>query len=160
MMVTPERSISSMTSHQDPIHTQEVRSGFVALLQIIAGYLVVSSVAMPFVGLFWLGELPVLALIQVPKLWLATWLRTHVVMPAISALGLSAGSFSPDYLMARPYGVLLAYLIAATILAGLLTTCQQPRTTIWKWYLVVVALMTVDALVILAFGSTRSLSMY
>ena len=74
-------------------------------------YFLVSIGTIPIAGSIWLGELPLLALIQVPKLAPAIWFRSYVVMPWIVKLGYSAGSFSPDYLMARPYGLLFPYVI-------------------------------------------------
>jgi hypothetical protein len=37
-------------------------------------------------------------------------------MVAIQHLGLSRGSFSPDYILARPYALAIAYLIPLSIL--------------------------------------------
>src|SRR4028119_924563 len=74
----------------------------------VTAYFVASILTLPFLDALWLGEVPVLALVQVPKTAFAGWLRTDVVMPAIVALGQSRGSFSPDYLLARPYALALA----------------------------------------------------
>src|SRR5262245_30675924 len=78
------------------------------VLQLLAAYFVACIVTLPFVDSWWIGELPPLAVIQLPKTALADWLRSDVVMPMIRAFGLSRGSFSPDYGMARPYGLVLA----------------------------------------------------
>ena len=55
-------------------------------------YCVVSIVTLPFIGSVWLGEIPPLTLIQIPKIGLASWLRQHVGMEVIKMLGLSKGS--------------------------------------------------------------------
>jgi hypothetical protein len=73
------------------------------------GYCVLSIVTLPFVNVIWLGEVPLFLVFQVPKMFLALWLRKNVVMETIKMFGYSKGSFSPDYLMARPYGLGLAY---------------------------------------------------
>src|SRR5687768_5447764 len=64
---------------------------------------------LPFVGEWWIGELPLLALVQVPKLALAEWFLKEVVLEVIRWLGL-ARSASPDRILGRPYGLGLAYL--------------------------------------------------
>ncbi|WP_010586633.1 hypothetical protein [Schlesneria paludicola] len=159
-MIAPDKPMVSITTEPLIIEKQSELLNWVRRLQVIAGYLIISSVTIPFAGRYWYGELPILALIQLPKLLPAEWLRTHVVMPLIRALGMSAGSFSPDYLMARPYALLLSYLIPAVILAGLLATSHPPGRTIWRWYFIVVVLMTIDGMVMLAFGNTRTFTMY
>src|SRR6185503_21078749 len=84
------------------------RSVFIRGLWVFIGYCGLSCLTLPFIGKFWLGELPVLATLQLPKIAVAGWLRTHVVMEAIQWLGLSKGSFSPDYILARPYALAIA----------------------------------------------------
>jgi len=95
---------------------QAKRDVFVRVLRCVIGYCTLSCLTLPFVGLVWLGELPVLALVQLPKIALAGWLRTQVVMKAITFLGFSRGSFSPDYILARPYALAITYLIPVIIL--------------------------------------------
>jgi len=92
------------------------RGGFVRVLWFVIGYCTLSCLTLPFVGLFWLGELPVLALVQLPKIAVAGWLRTQVVMKAIMFLGFSRGSFSPDFILARPYALAITYLIPMIII--------------------------------------------
>ena len=87
------------------------RDIFVNVLWCFIGLCALSCLTLPFIGRVWLGEFPVLTVIQVPKIAVAGWLRTHVVMEAITFLGFSRGSFSPDYILARPYALALAYLI-------------------------------------------------
>lgn len=88
-------------------------------------YCVVSTATLPFANVLWLGELPVIAVLQLPKLLLAEWLRTDVVMPAIKGLGLSSGAFSPDYTTARPYALVVAYLLP--IVTVLVTAAVRSR---------------------------------
>jgi len=85
-------------------------------LRSLLVYCAVSILTLPFINRVWFGEIPVIALIQVPKTRFVGWLRTDVVMPVIRMLGLSRGSFSPDYLLARPYRAwCIALLLAAAI---------------------------------------------
>ena len=113
------------------------RDGFGTLaLRLVTGYFVASIVTLPFLDAVWFSEVPVLALVQLPKTALAGWLRTDVVMPAISALGMSRGSFSPDYLMARPYALALAYAsvvlgVGAVALWDRRQSDRRPRRRAW-----------------------------
>lgn len=89
-------------------------------LDILIAYFAVSILTLPFMDSIWLGELPLLAVIQLPKIWIATWVRRHAVMDSIKLLGFSQGSYSPDFIMARPWGLLIAYLAILTpILAAI-----------------------------------------
>ncbi len=81
----------------------------VILVKSAIAYGVISSLTLPFLDKFWLGELPVFAVIQLPKIELANWLRTTVVMEMIQSLGYSRRSFSPDFLLARPWALAITY---------------------------------------------------
>jgi hypothetical protein len=110
-------SLSSQPRSDDGLRT---RVGlFVGVLWFFAGYFALSCLTIPFAGRLWSGEIPVLALIQIPKIAVAEWLRTHVVMELITFLGFSSGSFSPDYLLARPYALAIAYLLVIVVLSVL-----------------------------------------
>lgn len=91
-------------------------SVLVWLLWFATGYCALSCLTLPFIGRVWLGELPVLAVIQLPKIAVAGWLRTDVVMEAIALCGYSRGSFSPDYIMARPYALAITYAIPMIVI--------------------------------------------
>src|SRR3954468_21215999 len=80
-------------------------------LRVLTAYFVVSIITLPFLDALWLGELPLPGIVQLPKTAFAGWLRTAVVMPALGPLGRSRGSFSPDYMTARPYALAIAYLV-------------------------------------------------
>src|SRR5690349_13927469 len=94
---------------------REDKGIFTKVLWCFVGYCAISCLTLPFISRLWLGELPVLAVIQFPKLAIAGWLRTHVVMEAITFLGFSSGSFSPDYMLARPYALAIVHLIPMVI---------------------------------------------
>ena len=122
-------------------------------------YAIVSALTLPFVGSLWLGELPLLALIQLPKLWPADWIRTHVVMQAMKALGYSSGSFSPDYIAARPYALALVYAAAIAvvlIVRGCATRGQIPT----RFMFAALLALAVDFGCTLAFASARNLTLY
>jgi hypothetical protein len=123
-------------------------------------YCAVSIATIPFAGAIWIGELPLLAVIQLPKITVAGWLRQHVVMEAIKSLGFSKGSFSPDYIMARPFGLGLAYSIPIIIvsLSLLIPACSSWRHR--RLALVFFACLMVDCLFTYLFANRRSLSLY
>jgi hypothetical protein len=92
----------------------------------------------------WLGEIPLLALWQLPKTFLATWFRKHWVMSGIKWAGLSSGSFSPDYIAARPYGLAIVYLavVLTVISIGWYRSCfnsPQARRLLWVFLTVAFA---------------------
>ncbi|MCA9240174.1 MAG: hypothetical protein KDA37_08245 [Planctomycetales bacterium] len=129
------------------------------LLRLTSAYLALSIVTFPFVNVWWVGELAPLAALQFPKLSFAGWLRTSVVMPLISRLGLSRGSFSPDYITAGPYALVLAYVIP---LAGILVVLLASRR-LQKVHLVWLAVVAVAAVIdffVVQLLSSRGLSLY
>lgn len=62
-----------------------------------SGDFAVSTLTLPFANVIWHGELPPLALIQLPKSLLKSAVH-ETLMFAIESLGMSRGSFSPDYI--------------------------------------------------------------
>ncbi|MGQ0551826.1 MAG: hypothetical protein ACT4PU_01235 [Planctomycetota bacterium] len=129
-------------------------------LKVLVLYFVVSMGTLPFVNAIWWGELPALAIPQLPKLFVASWLRTDVVMPAIAALGYSRGSFSPDFVLARPYALALAYLF---LCAGLLTAVWL-RTRVTRsyrlWTCLLIAAAAADYFLTLKFATQPALTLY
>lgn len=134
---------------------------FVAALLCLTGYCVFSTLTLPFISSLWLGELPLLAFIQVPKVSVAGWLRTEVVMEAIRILGLSKGSFSPDYSMARPYALAITYLIPMAIIAVIswhsLRPVHQKRGLAVLVFFIAAA---IDYVFTLIFAQGQSLTIY
>jgi hypothetical protein len=132
---------------------------FGLFIRCLIYYCVVSTLTLPFINHLWLGELPLLAIIQRPKVSFAAWMRTEVVMEAIKWLGVSNGSFSPDYRMARPYALALAYLLPLMMIALLSMRFRSPLE-MQKLALVLLAVSTIDYLATLQFAAARSLTIY
>lgn len=132
----------------------------IVLLKAGIAYCLLSIITLPWVGSVWLGEIPLLALIQVPKLFVADWFRSDVVMGAIKVFGFSKGSFSPDYIMARPYGLGLACSIPLILvsLSLLLPACSSSRHR--RLALIFFAVLIVDGMSTCVFADRRSLSLY
>lgn len=163
-----EKPIMSASSNSELAHPADF-GGIDSVVRILLwssiAYFLVSIITIPFAGSLWWGEMPLLALIQVPKLSSAIWFRTSVVMPWIVKLGYSAGSFSPDYLLARPYGLLFPYalfLIAMLLVLGvrfaLVPRSQRRRTAVP--FMVSLLLAIIDYLMILRFAGGPGFSMY
>jgi hypothetical protein len=99
------------------------------LLKLGIAYFVISAVTLPFLDWLWFGEFPVLALIQAPKVALAHWCQSELVMKGMLIAGLSRGSMSPDLIASRPWGLLLAYVFALVpvfLIVWLRTRMAQP----------------------------------
>ena len=148
-------------TNEPPAHPSARPDRWVRCQQLLLGWCLLSIVTLPFIPFLWLSELPVLVLIQLPKLTLANWLRLHVVMPAIKVFGYSSGNFSPDFILARPYALAIAYLIALVPLVAITgwharKTGRRPG---WLTFFLLVAIL-IDYLATLAFGHTRSLTIY
>ena len=129
------------------------------LLKLLAAYFLVSSLTLPFMGRWWFGSIPPLALIQVPKIEPANQLRTDAVMPAMRRLGLSRGSFSPDYGLARPYALAIVYVIPFA-LAALVWLRTRPSRRFRGLTLAMLVLAVVDYATTLIFADSRSLTIY
>jgi hypothetical protein len=82
------------------------------LLKAGLSHFVISAVTLPFLDKLWISEFPLLALIQLPKVALAHWCQYELVMKGMHIAGLSRGSMSPDLIASRPWGLLLAYVLA------------------------------------------------
>ena len=134
---------------------------YTLVLKALSAYLVVSVATLPFLDAIWIGELPVLALVQLPKIGLAERIRTGLVMPAIAALGMSSGSFSPDYLMARPYALAAAYLVAlAPVLLLVAWRTRMARRHVRRWALILLAVAVVDFIATLSLAGGPGFSIY
>jgi hypothetical protein len=86
---------------------------------VLMVYYLVSIVTLPALNAIWIGELPLLAVIQLPKTKPAMYLRANVVMPLIQDLGLSRGSYSPDLTLASPLAMALVCVVPMLLLLAL-----------------------------------------
>lgn len=153
--------MSDMHQTAQPVALRpNTRDWTLTTIKVFVFYFIISIATLPFVDALWLGELPVLAVPQLPKLLIAGWFRTGVIMPAISALGLSSGSFSSDYLMARPYALALAYLIPVitvpVVARGRMRVVQSYRS----WTFLFLCIAVLDYLLTLRLTHTPGLSLF
>jgi hypothetical protein len=129
-------------------------------VRIFIVYSLLSSLTLPFVDSIWLGKVPLLALIQLPKTSFAQWLITHAAMPIIRWLGLSRGSFSPDHILARPYALAAAYLIPIAFFVLLMAFRTRLRHRLWLWTLLLILVAFIDFCFTLKFARTAGLTIY
>jgi hypothetical protein len=78
------------------IFTPRERSRELRALKSTAAYLALSIVTLPFLDSVWLGELPVLALPQIPKAELCDAIQSFIIAEVMPRFGLSRG---PDRLI-------------------------------------------------------------
>jgi hypothetical protein len=119
-----------------------------------------SSITVPFVNSIWLGELPLMALFQLPKIGCANWMIAEVVIPGMDFFGISSGSYSPDHISARPYALGFVYLLP---LLGVILLVRIRRGFVmpyraWVWGLVIAA--TVDFFLTMHFRTQPGLTIY
>src|SRR5437763_1011003 len=107
-------------------------------------YSAVSSLTLPFLDKLWVGDLPVLAVVQLPKMQLTKWLMHDAVIPLIRMLGLSPGSASPEYAMAGPYALVAAYLIPLGLLLLILWIRTRFARPLWMWAWLLVIFAAID----------------
>jgi hypothetical protein len=131
-------------------------------IQVLIVYYLISIVTLPALNAIWVGEMPLLAVIQLPKVETAKFLRTHVVMPLIQDLGLSRGSYSPDLTLASPFAMAFVCLVPMLLLL-VYVLCQRD---FFRRHIRLVAAVAVLAMVdfgwTLMFASSRNggLSIY
>lgn len=128
------------------------------LVTFAATYYLLSALTLPFVNKIWLGEIPLLALFQLPK----SVLKSVVHPPLLSAmgfLGLSYGSASPDYGATHGWAMAIMVTLPALLIVGLLL---MPRQLLQRRILVVVILVCagIDAVVTLWFDSVSHFKLY
>ncbi|MGB0952644.1 MAG: hypothetical protein ACPG31_05430 [Planctomycetota bacterium] len=99
-----------------------------------------SVATLPFVEEVWVGELPLLAVLQVPKTGIANWVVDPVVIPVMKMTGNDQGSRSPNLIAAQPYAMALTFLLAYGSLLLLVKLRHGFAKPHGGWVLVVLAL--------------------
>ncbi|HBE69082.1 MAG TPA: hypothetical protein DDW52_13110 [Planctomycetaceae bacterium] len=117
-----------------------------------------SALSLPFANAIWLGEIPLLATVQVPKSFLKSVVHDGLLC-VVHALGLSSGSASPDYSATHGWAMLVMVAAPALLIVFVLGFWShgQVRT---RLVAAVLLLATLDALVTFWFDSSYSLELY
>jgi hypothetical protein len=123
-----------------------------------AVYWCLSVLTLPFVDIFWMGEMAILAPIQLPK----SGLKAHVqdvMVSLLPVLGLARGSRSPDLILTHPWamGVMLAApaILLLCLLVSFPSVPQRHRRI-----LIIFLLACADAAVTVAFCMYSRLSIF
>ena len=146
--------IEDSPTHVGGVVTRQLRW----MLTMLIGYYVLSCVTLPLADKFWLGELPVFAIPQLPKSWLFNVVRSQLI-DLSHALGIGKNSRSPDLIAMTPWSFAIVFL-APTVLAVLTTvTCRRLKKC-WPWVWRLIAIATLDALVTVWFDQTSRLSIF
>ena len=120
-------------------------------------YYLLSSVTLPFANRFWLGEIPPLALIQIPKSWLHHEIQAGLIW-LLHVLEMNSGSTSPDMIRTQPWAMtMMCMLPPATVL--LAARCLRWRCPRYQLAILIV-LAACDAAVTFWFERTSSLSLF
>lgn len=123
-------------------------------------YLVVSITTVPFIDSIWLGEIPVLAVVQLPKTMPANFIRHYYASSMAKTLNISKGSFSPDAIFIRPYALLIVYIIPLLILVFTYVLFIKDKKKDAKYLLIVLLLFILDYFFVLHFSDTPGLTIY
>ena len=136
-----------------------VKRRWPAIASLLAcSYYVVSALSLPFAGRFWVGELPVLAVPQLPKSFLKSAFQ-HLLLGMVEALGLSRGSRSPDYLATHDLALGLMLALPAVALAVALLLPKRVPNRGW-WIAAVLLGAAIDAAVTFWFDHSFSLKLF
>lgn len=131
---------------------------FAAIVWCCISYYAASSLTLPFANSVWLGELPVLALVQLPKSWAHDKVQ-NLIMAYMRSHGLSSGSPSPDMIRSSPWAFAVVFCVPAIVvltMAAVSRNLRQSRTLIVLFLLLAV----IDAAVTIWFERTSSLSLF
>lgn len=121
-------------------------------------YYFLSAVTLPFASKAWVGEVPILGILQLPKSFLKFVLH-DVLLLAVHQFGWSKGSASPDYGMIHPWAMVLMLAVPALLLSGTILYCRSGKTRAFL-LISVLAFAFLDALVTLWFETSSSLKLY
>jgi hypothetical protein len=130
------------------------------LMIFLTGYYLLSTTTLPFLDSWWIGEIPPLALIQLPKLSVAEQLRSGAVLQLLSRVVGSLGSYSPDFHRARPYALAIVYVVPLLSLWAVLLLRSRHVGPYRTRFLVLSVSALLDFAATLALGSTRTFSLY
>lgn len=123
-----------------------------------SSYFAVSALTLPFANTIWFGDLPPLALTQLPKSFLKSAVH-EILMFVIESVGMSRGSFSPDYIATHDWamGVMTAAPALLLVAAFLLLRRVSCRG---KLIAIVLISATIDGIVTFWFDNAFNLKLF
>ena len=130
--------------------------GFAGLMLYFYVY---SFLTLPFANKVWLGELPPLALVQLPKSMLKHRIQEFLIS-LLPRFGLASGSPSPDMILTSPWALGLAVTLPALVILPI-AWLTLPRGKSRRLLLIALVLaMILDGVVTFWFDATSSLSIF
>lgn len=128
------------------------------LVAIACWYYVTSATTLPLADFVWFEEIPPLAIIQLPKAVIKSVVHDFL-MAEVQRLGLSHGSFSPDYGMTHGWAMAIMLTVPALLLMTVLLLAPRvPHRRILIGILLSAAAF--DAAVTWWFDSTFSFKLF
>ena len=128
------------------------------MLTILMVYYVVSSLTLPLADEIWLGELPLMAIPQLPKSWLFSTARQYLII-LTQAMGVDRGSPSPNMIAMTPWAFAIVFIAPTALAIAATAICRRLRPC-WPWIWRLMALATVDAVITIWFDQTSRLSIF
>jgi hypothetical protein len=125
---------------------------------VLTSYYMLSSLTLPFADDLWLGELPVLAIVQLPKSYAHDAVQ-HRLMMLMRYVGLSRGSPSPDMIASNPWAFGVVFVAPSAILIGIIGSCRGLKQY-RSWIICLLVAALIDAAVTIWFEKTASLSIF
>lgn len=125
---------------------------------LTCAYFIASALTLPFADDVWVGEAPILALFQAPKSFLKSVVQAGLVA-LVSAVGLSRGSHSPDYIATHFLAMGVMTTAPALAAVTIMTSLKRMRR---RRSLVAAVLLSasLDAIVTFWFEHNFRLSLY
>ncbi len=131
----------------------------VAFVGLAIYYYIYSFITLPFADELWLGELPPLALVQLPKSLLNHRIQDFLIS-LLPRFGLASGSPSPDLMLTGPWALgLTVTLPALAILFVALLTLPRTRSR-RPLIAVLLTAAAVDAAATFWYDATHSLKIF
>lgn len=121
-------------------------------------YYAFSALSLPFAHRAWFGEVPVLAIFQIPKSIVKS-VAHDLLLYLVHTSGWSRGSASPDYGMTHGWAMLIMVLLPPVIIGAVLWFLC-PTANRRRFLIVFAACALIDGLITFWFDSTQSLKLY
>ena len=147
-----------MNDTSSAVTTLTVRRWPVIVAACACVYYGISAMTLPFTNAVWFGEIPPLAIFQIPKSFIKSVIQ-DVLLYAVNVLGLSHGSASPDYIATHGWAMVIMAAAPALLLVAVFAFLRHDRMRN-RLIAVVLIFASIDAIVIIWFDSSSSLKLY
>ena len=128
------------------------------ILICAAFYYAASAATLPFANTWWVGEVPVLSLIQTPKAILLSAIH-QPLFHIFGSSNLSHGSHSPDYMTTHGWAMVVMLTAPALVLVAVLFY-QLSAPTRRRWIAFLVLLAALDGVTTMLFENYSNLKLF